>query len=400
VDPPYAAWDGPRLTLPASCRLGGPSPPRRRVFLAWRPSCRVVGQVPAASLVLAILLAAPAVVAQPAVLELHALRVGTEYQLGPQDTEGHQPGAWGSGAPGNVYANSGREWVFAGTQAYQSLRLDKSKTIEAHVVIGGGVGEAGQHDIGWELKAGETLLATGEPKEVQFTGNLVDLSWSVAPVAEAVPAGSTLTFRVHSTGVGIGLRVNLQDTAPGWTRIALPVIGSVQGAERAVHHRVVQGSALDLNASFAAPETSTIHYNWTTEATSGTLVLDATVSAGSLSVTVADGAGKALLARNLTASGSFEQEVEGAAAGTWRITFNHTGFTGSVALALEPPETPGVETTTSSSDTATTGEGTTDGTTTSATSSTTGSGTSNGTPVPLAVALAAIALALLARRRR
>lgn len=154
----------------------------------------------------------------------YGLRVDAEYRLGPQDTAGHEAGAWGAGAPA-PYANSGRDWVFAAVEPLSApIHLDSAGMVKVSAWMGGGDGELGQHDVAWELKAGETVIAVGEAKELMFVMEIVELTWEVAPdVATIDPSMGDLTFRVFTTGVGHGLRINLGET-PGWTQITLPLL--------------------------------------------------------------------------------------------------------------------------------------------------------------------------------
>jgi MYXO-CTERM domain-containing protein len=192
---------------------------------SWRTASALV--------VLSYMLLAPAAAAEPLDLsggELYGLRIDAEYKLGPKDTSGHEEGAWGAGAPA-PYANTGRDWVFAALGPLPGpVKLDSAGLVKVSAWLGGGDGELGQHDIAWELKAGDTVIAVGEAKELTFVMEIVALTWEVAPSVTTIePSMGDLTFRVYSTGVGHGLRINLGET-PGWTRLTLPVLSSDGGS--------------------------------------------------------------------------------------------------------------------------------------------------------------------------
>jgi hypothetical protein len=191
----------------------------------WRTASALV--------VLSSILLTPLVTAEPLDLsggELYGLRIDAEYKLGPKDTPGHEEGAWGAGAPA-PYANTGRDWVFVALAPLPGpVKLDSAGLVKVSAWLGGGDGELGQHDIAWELKAGDTVIAVGEAKELTFVMEILELTWEVAPSVTTIePSMGDLTFRVYSTGVGHGLRINLGET-PGWTRLTLPVLSSDGGS--------------------------------------------------------------------------------------------------------------------------------------------------------------------------
>jgi hypothetical protein len=188
----------------------------------------------------------------------YGLRVDAEYKLGPQDTAGHEAGAWGAGSAAGVggapYAMSGRDWVFTAVDPLSApLQLDPAGMVRVSAWMGGGDGEFGQHEVGWELMAGETVLATGEPQELVFVMEILELTWEVAPVVTTIlPEMGDLSLRVFTSGTGVGVRINLGET-PGWTQITLPILaGSVDPQSS-----TSTSAASNSSSSSTSSETST-----------------------------------------------------------------------------------------------------------------------------------------------
>ncbi len=340
---------------------------------------------------------------------LYGLRVGTSYVMGPNSDEaGHQAGAWGASNPAGVggapYAMSGRDWAFTLIPDYATtLQLDPVGKVEAHVWIGGDTGEFGQFDVSWKLAAGSTVLATGAKQALQYTSEIKELTWSVAPVVTSFkPADGDLVFTVTVSGSGFGIRINLA-ADPGWTRIILPVLSTAASATKtATTYQALTGSFVDVRPSLNG--TKNLQLNWTSPIANATVSLAATVSKGSTALTMFDAAGAKLVSRVL-ANGTADLPVHGKA-GPWRILLNATGFAGSVHLQVRAPDSKA----SSGSNSAST-PGPPSATSTAmeggdmAASLATGSGTSStsqGTPalgLPFLVAAGLGAVALVRRRR-
>ncbi len=178
-------------------------------------------------------------------------------------------------------------------------------------------------------------------------------------------------------------------------------------------YRILTGAAVNDTTTFATATTQTLQLNWTSALTNTLASINATVQAGSVNVTVVDGAGKVLFKYAFTKNEAVAS-FGASKAGAWRIFLNTTGFKGSVHVKLAPstvtstgpssgaPVSPGA----SSNGAGGTGGAAGSGGATGASGTDGAAGGSDssskkGTPgFELILALAAMAAGLLAARRR
>lgn len=346
----------------------------------------------------------PAVQAEP--LPLHALRIGSEYKLGPKDTEGHQTGNWGSALAGPVgapYTGNGREWAFAAVQPFPGVvTLDPAGKVHVSVWIGGGSSEGGMGTAAWDLKAGTTLVASGAGKDLQYLGGNVELVWDETPAISSIdPALGDLVFRVFTTETfALGLRITLGPD-PEWTQLTLPVLGIAGGSTIQMH--ALNGTTASIQLA-SARTNATHQYEWPSPGGALELkVSDATRTGGNATIRVLDGANATLA--NVTFNGTAVTKALSGAAGNWTIEVVLQDYSGTLQIAIAPPSA----TTSNSASVSGTGQGSsgTGGTGSSGagTNGTGGNSTSFGggkdSPGPaLPLLLGALAIVALVRRRR
>lgn len=198
------------------------------------------------------------------------------------------------------------------------------------------------------------------------------------------------------------------DTAPdSGAGLDYAIAGGSSGSAAPVY-TVLTGATVTNTTRFAAATTQATQFNWTSALRAGTVALDVQGVNGTLSFVVLDGANQTVLRKVFAPGGNLTQAFEGAAPGDWRILVNATSFEGNVTFSIGPTASPsGSQTGSSSAAPGSPGKGPTG--TAGPGSGAGGNGTSSGTTSAagkdtaspgLLAGLAAVAVAVLASRRR
>ena len=261
-----------------------------------------------------------------------------------------------------------------------------------------------EYDYAWNFTVGSTAMGVGvhlakdgvlSPAAPATTaivrdGNKLDVT--VPKAALGLHAGDLLTG-TFVTAHGSDGTNTLDDRGPSENFGLDYAVKAGAAAAPSVIYATVSAPVLSIGHQFTAATTQVYQFNWTQGPARASVLLQGNATAGTAHVVLRDSAGVVLLDQALGAQPS-SSEAKGAA-GTWTATVTYTGFTGSLSVVAKAMQS---TTTTTSGPPPTTSTEPTE--TTSEPPQTTTSGEGKGTPgfaAPMAVA--ALALLAVARRR-
>lgn len=219
-----------------------------------------------------------------------------------------------------------------------------------------------------------------------------------------------LTFSLFAAAAGPGpagnwhVKVGDAATPSGLFGAGLP--GTPSAAPADATPVLLNGTTASIGLDLAEPTTGARLYTWPTNLTQARLLANATLTSGSVTIEVLDGANATVANRTVQGSNATVDDAATATAGNWTIRLTLDNATGQVQVTLGaiPPATPGGSQggtssgTRSGTSSATDDEAAVEGNATSEDAS----GGEEGAPAPNAalLALALVAVAVLARRRK